>query len=62
MSGFFNGTAADGVQIAQLQARVAELEQQLQIYKNALWKASGDDRDTVNSYIESQTGVSDEPA
>ena len=33
---------------------IAELEAELALYKNALWKACGDDEETVNATLESQ--------
>jgi hypothetical protein len=30
------------------------LERELQVWKNALWKACGDDERVVNGYVESQ--------
>lgn len=41
-------------QIQEMHKRIAELEAELALYKNALWKACGDDEETVNATLESQ--------
>jgi len=50
--GLFTGT-----EIKELVDHVAKLEHNNQVLKNALWRASADDKACVDSYIESEGGL-----
>jgi hypothetical protein len=43
--------------LEQAAVEIERLQHNEQTLKNALWKASGDDEDCVNSYIESEGGL-----
>lgn len=45
-------------EVERLRALVSSHEAEIQLLRNALWKACGDDEDVVNATIESQRGGS----